>query len=311
MMPAEPSLAALPNPWVRYALATRLPFLSVTLVGCVIGLAAASADGAPLSLITALATVVFALLAHAGVNVINDYHDQDTDRINDERVFPFTGGSRFIQNGVMSPAEARRLGLGLLAAVIPAGVWLAWRSGPELLAVGMAGLLIGWVYSAPPLRLNRRGLGETCVAAGFTLIVVGTDFVQRGSFALQPLAAGVSYALMVTNILYINQFPDLRADAAAGKRNWVVILGPRRARWGYALIGLAAHLWIVAMAVSGTLPIGALAALGSAPLALKAHAGLHLDAETPARLAAPIRLTIAAALSHGTLLAAGLVAGSP
>ena len=84
MQPAEPTLAALSNPVQRYFLATRPLFLSVTLFACLIGLGTAQANGAAIVWPTAVATIVFALLAHAGVNVLNDYYDalNGTDAIN-------------------------------------------------------------------------------------------------------------------------------------------------------------------------------------------------------------------------------------
>ena len=116
-LPLEPSPARYPSVFMRYLAATRPAFLSVTLVACVLGLATAYRTGLALDAVTALVTVLFALLAHAGVNVINDYHDglSGADALNTERLFPFTGGSRFIQNGFLSLAEMRRFGYLLLA----------------------------------------------------------------------------------------------------------------------------------------------------------------------------------------------------
>ena len=243
MPPAEPSLAALPNPALRYILATRPPFLSVTFVAALIGLATAYASGVAVNAASATMTVVFALIAHAGINVLNDYYDalNGTDAINTERVFPFTGGSRFIQNGVLSTKETAIFGFTLLVVVVVAGLWLMKVSGLGLVWIGLAGLFIGWAYSAPPLALNSRGFGELCVWAGFALIAIGADFVQRGAFSTVPLVAASGYALLVTNILYINQFPDRKADEAAGKHHWVVRLGAERAVYGYAAIGIAAY----------------------------------------------------------------------
>ncbi|WP_201276166.1 prenyltransferase [Methylotetracoccus oryzae] len=247
-MPSEPTLAALPNRGLRYFLATRPGFLSVTLVAVLIGLATAFASGVELNAVTAGATVVVALAAHAGVKVMNDYYDalNGTDALNTDRIFPFTGGSRFIQNGVFSPRETLLYGAALLGLVALAGILLAWASGAGLLIVGALGLAIGWAYSAPPLMLNARGFGELCVWTGFSLVAVGADFAQRGHWAVMPLEVTASYALLVTNILFINQFPDKNADEAAGKRTWVVRLGPRLARWGYPLIAGLAYLWTFA-----------------------------------------------------------------
>ena len=308
MPPAEPTLSALPNPAVRYALATRPPFLIVTLVAALIGLASAYASGVTLDPTTAIVTVLFALIAHAAINVLNDYYDSlnGTDDVNTDRVFPFTGGSRFIQNGVLSRRETGWFGAILFALVVPAGLWLAAGSGPELVRVGLAGLLIGWAYSAPPLKLNSRGVGEVCVWAGFALIAVGADFVQRGAFSTLPLIAVTGYALLVMNILFINQFPDRRADESCGKRHWVVRLGAERARWLYPLIAGAAFVWVLGAIVSGALPKLTLVSLLPAVMAWLAARDLLRHAAHPQALAPAIQLTIGAAALHGSLLAASL-----
>lgn len=303
--PAEPTLAALSNPVARYFLATRPPFLSVTLFACLIGLATAHVDGVAVNGVTAALTLLFALLAHAGVNVLNDYYDalNGTDQLNTERVFPFTGGSRFIQNGVLTLGETAAFGTILFLLVMLAGIWLTLHSGKGLLLIGVLGLFIGWAYSAPPFKLNSRGLGEPCVALGFALITVGTDYVQRGVYSWLPVVAVLSYALLVTNILYINQFPDRRADEAAGKHHWVVRLGPDRARWGYLLVGLLAYGWLAFVVVMHWLPQSTLFALPTIILTLQAARQLLRFANQPQQLAPAIKTTIAAASLHGLLLA--------
>jgi len=308
MQPAEPTLAALPNAVQRYFLATRPAFLSVTLFGSLIGLGTAHASGVAIAWPTAFVTLVFALLAHAGVNVLNDYYDalNGTDEMNIERVYPYTGGSRFIQNGVLTLAQTARFGVALFAAVILAGIWLAAVSGRGLLVIGLAGLVIGWGYSAAPLRLNSRGAGELCVMTGFALIVIGTDYVQRHAFASMPVVASVSYALLVTNVLYMNQFPDRKADAAAGKRHWVVRLPPEQARWGYVMLAVAANAWLIGAVFAGALPALALIALVAAIPSAQAAADLFRYAAQPRALTPAIRRTIAAALLHGLLLAGAL-----
>jgi 1,4-dihydroxy-2-naphthoate octaprenyltransferase len=308
--PAEPTLAAFPSPVLRYFAATRPAFLSVTFAAALLGLATAFVDGVTLKPLAAFFTVFFALVAHAGANVLNDYYDalNGTDGANADRQFPFTGGSRFIQNGVIPLDAVGIFGYALMAAVVPAGLWLAAYSDPGLIWIGLAGLFIGWAYSAPPLKLMSRGLGEAAVACGWLLVVVGADFVQRGSFSATPLIAGFGYALHVANVLFINQFPDYRADAAAGKRNWVVRLGPRRARWGYPAVVAVAYGWLTGAVLTGWLPRTALIALGAAVPAARAARELLAHAGEPAGLVTAIKATIGAAMIHGVLLAVGLSA---
>jgi len=310
-MPAlEPTLAALPHPFPRYLLATRPAFLTVTVFSALIGLATAYASGLAIRPASAIASVLFGATAHAGINVLNDYYDalNGTDDLNTERIFPFTGGSRFIQNGVLSRRATALFGALLMAVVIAAGLWLTAVSAAGLVWIGALGLFIGWAYSAPPLKLNSRGWGEACVWAGFALIAVGADFVQRGQVSSTALVAATSYALLVTNLLYINQFPDCKADRAAGKHHWVVRLGPARARWGYAAIAVACYGWLIGAVALGALPPLALIALAPALVSAKAAAELLRHAQTPQQLAPGIQMTILAASLHGLLLAAAIAA---
>jgi 1,4-dihydroxy-2-naphthoate octaprenyltransferase len=236
--------------------------------------------------------------------VLNDFYDalNGTDDANTERLFPFTGGSRFIQNGILTRSETARFGYALLVAAMAGGLWLVTKVGTGLLLIGAAGVFIGWAYSASPLKLNSRGLGELCVLAGFLGIVVGADFVQRGSFDMAPLLIGLPYALLVTNLLYINQFPDRKADAATGKRHWVVRLPlPFAARVYPLLSGLALGIMLM-LQQRGIIPSVALLSALPVLLSFRAAAILRRHAGEPAALLPAIRFTITPMLTHGILL---------
>lgn len=307
-IPLEPTLDGFPYPGMRYFAAVRPAFLSVTFVGCLLGLASAAYASGVLNPLAATVTLLLALLSHAGANVLNDYYDalSGCDAGNDERVFPFTGGSRMIQNGVLSLRETRVFGYALLAVVIPAGLWLTAVSGSGLILIGLVGLITAWAYSAPPFQLQARGLGEYGITVAWLLIVVGSDYVQRHAFSFTPIAAGLGFALLVANVLYINQFPDLKADQQAGKRTLVVRLGPACARWGYVLIALLCYGWVLTMILLEHLPSAALVSLLPAVASAVAARNLVAHAGEPAALLPGIKLTIAAASLHGLLLAAAL-----
>ncbi len=305
----EPSRERLANPFARYLLATRPAFLSITIAGCLLGLATSVAGGAAFDLTRALVTLLLALLAHAGINVFNDYFDHlnGTDARNTQRIYPFTGGSRFIQNGVLTPRQILVFAVLLFAATIAGGLWLLSVAGAGLFWIGLAGLAIGWAYSAPPLQLNSRGVGELCVTAGFLLIVAGADYAQRGAFVPLPWLAGAPYALLVANILYINQFPDREADRASGKLHWVARLQPATAAWGYGLILLLAALALLGGILLGALPPAAAGALLAWIPAVVAWRQLLRFAATPERLAPAIKLTLTAAHLQPLVLAAILL----
>ena len=216
--------------------------------------------------------------------------------------------------GVAWLAEARQqvgrerlaVAVALLALGGLLGIGLSLVSGSGLWVIGAAGIFLGWAYSAPPVYLNSRGLGELSVAIGFGILIpLGADYVQRGVFSWAPVFAGLPYALLVANLLFINQFPDRRADAAAGKRHWVVRLGPERARWGYAVIAVLAYAVLVIEVMQRKLPTAALWALLPALLSAAAYQLVRHVHRLP-RLRPAIVLTIAAMIAYGLVLAGAL-----
>ncbi|HWS74509.1 MAG TPA: prenyltransferase, partial [Quisquiliibacterium sp.] len=221
MATADPGPRRGASVWIA---ATRPRFLGITVVAVLVGLASAASDGLAPDALRAALTLVGALLAHAGANVVNDFHDRAADEGNTDRIAPFTGGSRMIQDGVLDARSVAVYGYALLGATAALGAGLALSGAPQLWWLGGAGLLLAVAYSAPPLRLSARGLGEWVIAAAWLLVVVGSDLVQRGDWSARPAAAGLSVGLLVAAILLANGFPDRRADAAAGKNTLVVKL---------------------------------------------------------------------------------------
>ncbi len=201
------------------------------------------------------------------------------------------------------------LAFALFALTVAGGLWLLLEVGAGLFWIGLAGLVIGWGYSAWPLQLNSRGLGELCVVAGFLLIVAGADFVQRGGFASLPWLVALPYALLVANILYVNQFPDREADRASGKLHWVARLEPAAAAYGYGVLALLAAVALAVEIILGRLPVAAAVALLAFVPALAAWRQLLRFAAAPRQLAPAIRLTLLAGHALPLLLAVTLFAG--
>lgn len=296
-----------PALWIA---ATRPQFLTITAVAVLVGLGASHLDGVPLQWGPALLTLLGALLVHAGANVVNDYYDRDTDALNVERLPPFTGGSRMIQDGLFTAPAMAAYGYALLAATVLLGAALALDGRPALWTVGALGLLLAVAYSAPPLRLSAHGVGELVIAAAWALVVIGADMVQRGNWSLTPLAAGLPIALLVAAILHANEFPDRASDAASRKNTVVVQFGPTPAAWAYLALVLAAYLWLAFAVAAGMLPALALAGLLAAPLSLFAavHLIRHAGKAPSAALLPAVKATIVAAHVHGLLMAGALFA---
>jgi len=188
------------------------------------------------------------------------------------------------------------------------GLTLTLRSGPGILIFGLIGALSSYFYTAPPLRLAaRKGLGELLIGLNFgPLATAGTVYALTGSVTLTDFLIGIPIGLLTTAILWINQFPDEDSDRETGKINLVVMLGKKRARWGYLLLLAAAFGLLLYWLAVGLLPLATLLVLGSIPLAV--YAGRITVREYNQRsLIRANAATIQLHLACGLLLVAGLL----
>jgi 1,4-dihydroxy-2-naphthoate polyprenyltransferase len=290
--------------------ATRLPFLSATIVPVTVGLAIAAAHGA-FDWPSAVLTLLGAAAAHLGLNVANDVFDTrsgaDDANVNPTR---YSGGSRVIQYGLVSLREMTVLSAAFYGLATAVGlVLIATRGSIALLAIGVAGIVLSLAYTAPPLKLVYRGLGELTTAIGFgPLMLLGAYVVQtRGAISSEALVASLPIAILVALILYVNEVPDREADARAGKRTLPVLLSRSAVLAGYALGAATAFAIVVGGVVAGLLPVPALVALLAVPLAVQVRRGLAAMYDQPYGLMAVMAVNIRLHLVVGVMLLASYV----
>lgn len=173
----------------------------------------------------------------------NDYFDYEADVAN-KTATAWSGGSRVLPDGGLPRRVALIAALVLAAAGVVATIFVG-REEPRAIAIVVPMALLAWAYSAPPLRLCARGLGE------LTTAIVVTGLVPLLAFTMQaPSLDGVGYLLLAIAPLVLLQLamliaielPDAEGDAIAGKRTLVVRYG---APWGaqiYVVLTTLAYL---------------------------------------------------------------------
>lgn len=239
-----------------FLLATRPKFFTASVLPVLLGTAWAYPSTDQIDWISFGLAILAILCVHACINVLNDVYDDlnGTDLQNTDRIFPFSGGSRFIQEDVISRQNMHRWGLALGAAAIVLGLVLILREGVPVLWLGLAGLGLGVFYSATPVVLSARGLGELAVGIGAGLLpVIGAAWLQTHQWDNQAFLLAIPISIWVTCILLINEIPDRKADAAVGKNTLVVRLGPRHAMSLHVVLNLLALISIGYMAATGIL----------------------------------------------------------
>ena len=290
--------------------ATRLPFLTATIVPVVLGIVIAASHGA-FDLAAAALTVIGAAFVQLGLNVANDVFDS-VQGADDANVTPtrFSGGSRVIQYGLVSLRQMATLAtLFYVLAGVVGLVLLVTRGSPALLAIGILGFIVSLGYTAPPLKFAYRGLGEVAVALGFgPLMLLGAYVVQSGgTVAWEPFVASIPIALLAALILYVNEIPDRRGDAHAGKRTLPVRFSRRTIITGYNGAAAAAYIAVVVGVVTGVLPVPTLLMLLTIPLARQVSRGLLPNYDNPYALMAYMGVNVQLHLRAGLLLFAGYV----
>lgn len=281
----------------RAFFATRPKFFTASVLPVVVGTALGAKAVGAIAWAPALLAILATVLVHAASNVLNDVGDDMTgaDAPNTGRIYPFTGGSRFIQAGILSRDEMRRLGIMLLLLAAIPGLALIAIAGPTVLWLGLIGIALGTLYSVPSVYLSGKGVGELAVAIAFgPLPVMGAAWLQDGVFDLGRFFVSIPVGMWVAAILLINEVPDMVSDAAANKRTMVVRFGVGGARALYiGMHSLALAGGLAAIAV-GALPWWyALPAIALFAMGLKAGLGIADVREKREQVQKSIEMTLA------------------
>lgn len=292
-----------------FFLATRLPFLSATIIPVLLGVAVAGRAGYWNPWLAVL-TLIGACAIHIGLNVSNDFFDT-LSGADDANVNPtqYSGGSRVVQHGLVTIRQMGALSLAAYLAGIGIGVYLVVvRGSVELFAIGVAGVLLSVFYTAPPVRLVHRGLGEVTTGLGFgPVMVLGAYVVQADRLAWEPVLASVPLAILIALVLYVNEIPDRAADATVGKRTLPVRLGRDVITTGFLVAALTAFVAIAVLAVPGVIPRPSVLALLALPLVFQIYRGIRSAYNSPYALMPTMAKNVQLHMVVGVLLFAGYV----
>lgn len=198
----------------------------------------------------------------------NEYFDYEADVANTTPT-AWSGGSRVLVNGELPRRVALIAALVLLALGAGAAV-LVVRAEWIALPIVVAMAVLAWGYSAPPLRLCARGLGEIDTAIVVTGLVPALGFVLQAPdlAGLDTLLLAIApLALLQIAMLIAIELPDAAGDEATGKRTIVVRIGRDRAAQLYVVITTLAYLAIPIASLLGLPTRVVIAATAPVPIA--------------------------------------------
>lgn len=246
------TLTAGPQPnrlsiWIE---ATRPYSFTASVTPALIGSVLAMADG-PFSFGRFLLVLIGSLFLQIGTNMINDYYDH----LSGVDTLESMSGSQVIQRGLLTPQEMYWGGIVTFGIGSVCGLLLVALCGWPILVLGILSVLAGYFYTANPLPLAYKALGEATVFIFMgPVIVVGAYYVQREAFALTPFLISLPVGCLVASILHVNNIRDLNFDIEHGKHTLATMIGRQAANWELAGLVYGAYVITVALILFGYAP---------------------------------------------------------
>ena len=286
----------------------RPPFLILAPACVLVGLGSAYLQTGQINWFYFVLSVIAGVCAHISVNAFNEYFDYKTEVDTRTQRTPFSGGSGTLQAHPELAKSTLILSWVSLGIVGSIGLYFMSVWGWKALPIGILGLVLlygytAWMVYQPALCLIAPGLGFG------PLMVLSTHFALTGSFTWQALIASLVPFFLVSNLLLLNQFPDVEADRSVGRKHFPILWG--RTASGYIYIAfLAAAYLVVILGVSlGFLPRFSLLALLTLVFAVQIIRSVLANSENVPALLPAMGQNVLVNLLTPVLLAIGLFIG--
>jgi 1,4-dihydroxy-2-naphthoate octaprenyltransferase len=286
----------------------RVPFLLLPPVCVALGYATASRERVFIPTLSVILALIGAIASHISVNAFNEYFDFRSKLDSKTVRTPFSGGSGTLQRRPELAGWALWLAISSALITVAIGIYFTFKSGPGILPLGIAGLIVVITYSVwavhnPLLCLIFPGLGFG------PFMVIGTHFALTGHYSWSAAIASLIPFFLVNNLLLLNQFPDLEADRSVGRKNLPVIAGLKTSALVFALFIVFAYMAIAAGVLLGLLP--ALSFIGTATILLSIPAviGAFKNNNNIPKLIPAMGLNVVINLATPLLLAVGIFWG--
>jgi len=193
----------------------------------------------------ALLALLFGPLGTGFSQSVNDYYDRDLDRINEP--------TRPIPSGRLSEKEA--LWNWVIVAIIVLLVsgffahYLGGMRGGMIFLLSVFGLIMGYIYSAPPFKLkNNVLLSAPAVGISYSLITWIAGNLLYADLRSEVVWMAVINAFIAVGLIFLNDFKAIEGDRAQGLKSLPVMIGIRGTYLvAFSLIDLAFGTFVYLM----------------------------------------------------------------
>jgi 1,4-dihydroxy-2-naphthoate polyprenyltransferase len=254
----------------------RIPFLILSLILGILGAAVAWYEsrcfGSMFNMFNALLATFGLLIAHAAVNIFNDYFDARSGLDYKTNRTQFSGGSGAAPIGLLTIRQELWLGIICFVFLIPIGMFFILEKGWMLLPLLILAALLIVLYTPFILKM---GYPEWSAGLGLGILpVMGAYFVHTGEYTLTAFIASMPSYFLVHNLLLLNEFPDVEADTTVNRRTLPIFVGKKRAAYLFSIFTILVYLWIVWAVLRHLMPVFALLPLLTLPVAFQVIKGV-------------------------------------
>ena len=251
----------------------RLPFLALTPACVLVGVGTAAWTGGHIDGLQVALLLVGAICAHISVNAFNEYFDFKSGLDAQTRRTPFSGGSGTLQAHPDMARTALVTAWAAFTITALTGLYFVILRGPAILPLGLVGLFLLYAYTPwltrnPLLCLVAPGLGFG------PLMVMSVHFALTGAYSWTAFAASLVPFFLVSDLLLLNQFPDVDADRQVGRRHFPILIGRKASSLIYGAFLAGAYLTIILGVALKLLPafslLGLLGMVFAVPSGMKA-----------------------------------------
>lgn len=225
-------------------LTTRPSFLILTPVCILLGFSTCLEQTVSINPYWLFFIFIGAVFAHISVNMLNEYDDFKSGLDLKTIKTKFSGGSGALPNHPDASRLILKLGLVSLLITLAIGIYFIVERGKLILPIGVVGVLLivlytRWINRMPLLCLLAPGLGFG------VLMVVGTHIVITGRHASLVWLVSLVPFFLVNNLLLLNQYPDIEADAHTGRRTFPIMYGTTISNAVYAVFAVLSYTLIL------------------------------------------------------------------
>ena len=291
----------------------RVQFTPIVIAPVVLGAAIASRSGYAIDAGLFLLALLGSVSLHLAANAIDDVYDyaNGTDKIANDMFPPDSPGWKPMARGMISLGQASAVSYAMYAVSILIGLALSLLVGWFAIIIALPGILLSYFYTAPPFKLDYRGLGlgELSILFSFGPIpALGVFYVLSGHVSSVPFLLAMPSGILTAGILISHDLIFFDAYSRSGKRSLAVVLGKHRSAILSSVISVGAYVLTVTFVSVRLAPLTCLLVLLAIPL-FSRFADFQGKEKSPPEYGSRTTLVFVHSVLFTLLMAAGFLLG--